>query len=107
MSQEWLSRLERGLVGLPRKTTMARLATGLGIDIAELYVAAGTAQTLAGAAAVAKAMPSLESDDPAERIAAMASRIDWSIPGRYEPIAALLRMYREDDVNKRREQEGR
>lgn len=49
MSQEWASNIETGKVRTPRIKTLNRLAGVLGVDVDELVVASGYAQTKAGA----------------------------------------------------------
>lgn len=43
----------------------------------------------------------VSADDPGEEIAAMARRIDWQQPGRLSTIRVMMRLYLDEDRDRR------
>jgi len=63
VSQETVSAIERGVTTDPQPTTMRRLATALGVDLADIIIASNQARTRADAQRIAESSPEYAAQD--------------------------------------------
>lgn len=77
-SQRWVSDLERGKTAIPRRRNLALLSDALGVDLAQLYVAADLARDMKEARRMADETPEIPADDPRAEFIDMIKQINFT-----------------------------
>lgn len=100
VTQEAISRIERGATSTPRRDTLERLARGLGVPLADLYIAAGIARGAGEAKRVVAALPP-EPDSPRAQLLKLIDQIEWD-ETRLKSVEPALRHFLTEDRRRKR-----
>ncbi len=111
LGRTYINSIENGRVKLPQYQTRSKLHEVFGttdtelVDLELLGIGEYGEEWVperSFVGIVRNDLKDINPDSPSERIKMMADRIDWEIPGRIQAIEALMKMYREDDLGKRK-----
>ena len=96
-SQEWVSKIESGRITNPHKSTLQRLARVLGVDVADLYIAAQLADSQSAARRIAQTLPEpIDPDDPRQDLVKLLYRFQPS-GSRLSTLRLLMMTYINED----------